>query len=82
MNTGITTSIRLPPKLRNQLDQASHNLHRGKNWIICRALEDYLMKLDRRKFIEEAQRQSLLASKMDNKENAPWDQEADDSGWI
>lgn len=37
---------------------------------------------DRKKFIEEAQRQSLLASKMDNKENAPWDEEADDSGWI
>jgi predicted DNA-binding protein len=41
MQHGITTSIRLSPELRNQLEEAASSLHRGKNWIITKALEDF-----------------------------------------
>lgn len=39
-----TTSIRLPDELRQELEKASHNLHRGKNWIIIQALQAYLRR--------------------------------------
>ena len=38
MAHSITTSVRLSPELRDQLDTAAHTLHRGKNWIILPSL--------------------------------------------
>lgn len=32
MSRSITTSVRLPPELKNQLEQAAHAMHHGKNW--------------------------------------------------
>lgn len=80
MPHNITTSIRLPPDLRHQLDSVSRTLHRGKNWIITKALEEYLEKLNQNVLIEEAHRQSLLASK--NDENGDWEQNTDTTGWV
>jgi predicted DNA-binding protein len=81
MNRGITTSVRLPPKLRDQLEDAAHVLHRGKNWVIVHALQEYLTKLEQHKLTEEARRQSLLASSNEHSENQPWDEDTDTSGW-
>lgn len=75
-----TTSVRLPQKLRTQLEIASQNLHRGKNWIIIQALEEYLMKADQNKLAQEARRQSLLAAQ--HSENDIWEQNTDTSGWT
>ena len=56
-----TTSVRLPPELRQRLENAAHRLGCGKNWIVVRALEEYLAKGDDRAFVEEARRQSVWA---------------------
>ncbi|MGH2577066.1 MAG: CopG family ribbon-helix-helix protein, partial [Actinomycetota bacterium] len=57
-----TTSVRLPPELRQRLEDTARRLGRGKNWIVVRALEEYLAKGHDRAFIEEARRQSERAS--------------------
>lgn len=75
-----TTSIRLSPHLRQQLEQASHLLHRGKNWIIAQALQEYLSHVLDLKLIEEARKQSLLASRIIQEEEK-WEDEMDDSEW-
>lgn len=82
MIQGITTSIRLPIKLREKLDKVSHALHRGKNWIITKALEEYLSKLNQSNLVEEARRQSILASRKDKKKDHSWENNADTSGWV
>jgi hypothetical protein len=35
----ITTSFRLPPELRQRLEETARRLGRGKNWIIVQALK-------------------------------------------
>lgn len=82
MIRGTITSIRLSPKLCSQLEKASRKLQRGKNWIINHALEEYLAKLGQQKLMDEAHRQSVLASQKDTKENKPWDEDSDTSGWV
>lgn len=77
----ITTSIRLTPKLRSQLEQAASVMHKGKNWIIIQALENYFHILNQRKLAVEARRQSLLASQSED-ENNLWQDNTDTSGWI
>jgi predicted transcriptional regulator len=80
---GITTSIRLTAELRQQLEEAANTMHRGKNWIITQALEDYFHKLNQQKLILEARRQSLLATQSENdKENNFWQDNTDTSGWT
>ncbi len=81
MNRSETTSIRLPPRLRQQLEQASHVLHRGKNWIIVQALQLYINQTLNTQLIEEARQQSLRANKADKPEDASWEDEMDDSAW-
>jgi len=49
-----TTSIRLPPELWQRLEETARRLGRGKNWIVVRALEQYLAKGDDRAFAQEA----------------------------
>jgi predicted transcriptional regulator len=78
----ITTSIRLPPDLRERLEQAAHTLHRGKNWLIIKALEEFLGKLGQNALLEEAQRQSLLASQNEHEENEDWHRNNDTTGWT
>ena len=79
MAKSTTTSVRLPSQLVDQLEHASSSLHRGKNWIIVKALETYLGHLNQQTLQLEAKRQSLLAAKEDQ---VSWDDEADTSGWI
>jgi predicted DNA-binding protein len=77
-----TTSVRLPTKVQEQLENATSKLHKGKSEIIIEALEEYLMKLDEKNLVAEARRQSILASELDKEENKPWNHDTDDSGWI
>lgn len=77
----VTTSIRLPPNIRNELEMTSHKLHRGKNWIIIKALEMYLAKVNLMTLKEEARCQSILASGADTKESEDWENNTDISGW-
>lgn len=79
MTQSVTTSIRLPTKLREQLENAAYTLHHGKNWIIVQALEEYLGKLNQKKLIADARKQSLLASQKE--EDDAWESNTDTSGW-
>jgi predicted transcriptional regulator len=42
-----TSSFRISDELRLRLEEASRGLKRGKNWIINRALEEYLDRISR-----------------------------------
>jgi len=81
MSQGVTTSIRLSNELRSHLEKVAQSVHRGKNWIITKALEEYLDKIEKNSLLEEARRQSLLASQSDQKMD-DWEQNTDTSGWI
>ncbi len=81
MTHGITTSIRLTTELREQLERAAQTLHRGKNWIIAKALEEYLTKINRNNWIKEARRQSILASQIITKEEEAWEQDMEENEW-
>lgn len=73
----ITTSFRLPPELRQRLEETARRLGRGKNWIVVRALEEYLAKGDDRAFVEEARHQSLRASGVVTPDEAFWEDAAE-----
>ncbi|WP_267257029.1 CopG family ribbon-helix-helix protein [Coxiella endosymbiont of Ornithodoros maritimus] len=77
----MITSIRLPPALKDQLDRAASVLHRGKNWIIVQALQDYLGKVDDRFLVKEARRQSIMASQGYSNEERDWENNLDLRDW-
>ena len=84
MTRSRTTSIRLSPELRAELERAAHQLHRGKNWIIVHALQAYLAKLQFDLLADEARRQSLLVSKMskaEREEAEDWEDLTDTADW-
>jgi predicted transcriptional regulator len=77
----VTSSIRISPELRARLEEAAQQLQRGKNRIIIEALEEFLDKVSRQRFLDEARRQSLLASAESGGDEDVWLQHADTSGW-
>jgi predicted transcriptional regulator len=81
MKRGTNTSVRLPPQLVDQLEHAATSLHRGKNWIIVKALEEYLGNMDKQMLRAEAKRQSIIATQA-AKKNEAWDEDTDTTGWI
>ena len=56
-------------------------LKRGKNSIITEALEEYLDRINQQRFLEEARRQSMLASAAPNRDEDVWLEHADTTGW-
>lgn len=82
MSKGITTSIRLSSELRQKLDYLSHSLHRGKNWILNQALEEFINRNNHNILAQEARRQSLIASQsQSNEDEEAWESNNDISGW-
>ncbi len=82
MAKAITTSIRLDPDLKEKLERAAHNLHRGKNWLISEALRKYLEQIENPHLAQEARRQSLLASNQQNSDTELWDINRDQEDWF
>ena len=76
-----TSSFRMSNELRDRLDEAARRLKRGKNSIVIDALEEYLAKLNRSRFLEEARRQSILASASSIEDQDVWLEHADTAGW-
>jgi len=76
-----TSSFRVSNELRTQLEQAARRLKCGKNAIITLALEEYLDRFNRQRFLEEARRQSILASAASGEDETLWARHADTSGW-
>lgn len=81
MTKSITTSIRLESSLNKKLEKASHNLHRGKNWLISEAVRMYLEQLENPNLVQEARKQSLLVSKLKNLDSDLWEVNSDQTGW-
>ncbi len=63
----ITTSVRLQSNLATRLERAASRLSRGKNWIISKALEEYLVKVNQQDLAEEARRQSRMAARIEGR---------------
>ncbi len=76
-----TSTYRISEDLRVRLEQASRYLKRGKNWVINRALEDYLDKVGHDALAAEARRQSLVASSVVTEDEKFWRKRADRAGW-
>ena len=63
----VTTSVRLQSDLATRLERAASRLSRGKNWIISKALEEYLAKVNQQDLAEEARRQSRMAARIEGR---------------
>lgn len=68
-----TSSFRLPDELKVRLEQAAEQSKKGKNWIIRRALEEYLQRHSEEAFRAEARRQSIAASAHKWKDEEFWE---------
>ena len=71
-----TSSFRIPDELKVRLDQAAERMKKRKNWIITRALEEYLARHSQEAFRAEARRQSLAASAHQWKDEEFWEKMA------
>ena len=76
-----TSSFRISEELKARLEQTSRHLKRGKNWVINRALEDYLDRVGHDALAAEARRQSLVASGVVTEDENFWRKRADTAGW-
>lgn len=73
-----TSSFRISDDLKLRLEITARRINKGKNWIINRALEEYLERHSRTAFRQEARRQSLLASRQRWKDEAFWEKAANE----
>jgi len=76
-----TSSFRISEDLRIRLERTARHMGRGKNWLINRALEEYLNKAGGEALAAEAQRQSLTASGVTTKDEEFWQKQGDAAGW-
>lgn len=77
----VSTSIRIQARLAARLERAAARLSRGKSWVVARALEQYLAMPGSSKLIEQARRQSRLASRGRSRSDSFWADHGDLSGW-
>ena len=77
----VTTSVRIEQKLAQRLERAAARLSRGKSWIIAKALEEYLAKVNQDGLAAEAQRQSRLLARGERRRKPDkfWDEDV--PGW-
>jgi len=71
-----TSSFRILNELKARLDQAAEQMKKGKNWIVNRALEEYLERRSQKALEGEARRQSLAASGHKWKDEERWERMA------
>lgn len=76
-----TSSYRIQEDLRVRLELTARQLKKGKNWVINRAIQEYLDRIHRESLAAEARRQSLLASGVVTADEEFWHQQADTGGW-
>lgn len=68
-----TSSFRIPDELKLRLETTAKRMNKGKNWILNRALQEYLERHDRAALAAEARRQSLLASRHHWEDQDAWE---------
>jgi predicted transcriptional regulator len=66
------SSFRISKELRAQLEAAADHLKCGKSAIITHALREYLHRINQQRFLEEARRQSILASAAASEDEDAW----------
>ena len=71
-----TSSFRISEELRHRLEITARSVNKGKNWVLTRALEEYLDRHSQVGLRAEARRQSQLASKSQGKDEALWEKSA------
>ena len=76
-----TSSFRISEDLRIRLERTARHLGKGKNWVINRALEEYLNRAGRDALAVEARRQSLAASVVTTRDEEFWEKQGDSTGW-
>ena len=76
-----TSSFRISPELRLRFEAAARESGKARNWILNRALEDYLDRLREDSLTAEARRQSLAASASSNPDADFWETQADARDW-
>jgi predicted transcriptional regulator len=74
-----TSSFRIPDELKVRLDKVADQTKKGKNWIIRRALEEYLERHSQEALRAEARRQSLAASTRKWKDEEFWEKIASET---
>ena len=77
----ITTSVRIEEKLAQRLERAAARLSRGKNWIVTKALEEYLAKVNQDDLAAEARRQSILVARAEKRKKPGYFWDEDVPGW-
>lgn len=77
----VTTSVRLEQKLAQRLERTAARLSRGKNWIVTRALEEYLSKVNQDDLAAEARRQSRLCTRAERRAKGVGFPEEDIEEW-
>jgi predicted DNA-binding protein len=73
MQKSVTTSVRLPRELRQRVERRAASAGCGRNRVIIKALESYLLQEDQASYEKEARHQSQLAARLDPPDIA-WDQ--------
>ena len=81
MGKSVTSSFRISEETRDRLEETAGYLGKGKNWIITRALEEYLDRVGRETLAKEARRQSLAASGAVTEDEEAWAAQADTEDW-
>lgn len=76
-----TSSFRIDERLSARLDGTAKALGKNRNWVLLRALEDYLDRVSLEGLAEEARRQSSLVAAWEGADAALWKDIADTSGW-
>ena len=72
MQKSVTTSVRLPRELRRKVERKAAADACGRNKVIIKALETYLVEDEQAAYESEARHQSQLAARLDVSD-AAWD---------
>jgi len=70
------TSFRISVELLVRLARTARHLKKGKNWIMNRALEEYLDREAGAALSADAKRQSLVASAITTEDEQFWQEQA------
>ncbi len=71
MSMSTTITVKLDNEVKEKLDELSQQIHRPKNWIINKALTEYIDRNNLARVVEKARQHCLLANQQDESD---WDQ--------
>ena len=77
----ITTSVRIKPHLRQELEWLSSHSGRGINWIIEQAVKEYFERKKKKLLLEEAVKDVIFLQARDKHDDV-WEQLHDDTNWV